>query len=341
MTALRVVSPGLNTTVQDLGRFGYQAQGVPVAGVLDPVALRLANALVGNAPGEAGLELCALGPRLAVVGEGARLAVVGPVRLTLTRDGESCRLDHDRAHLLRDGDVLALGAVEGAATAVLAVEGGFDLEPVLGSLSTYSRAALGPLGGKALSAGAVLPLRRPHPSDEPCLLLAAPFDYGAGPIRVMPGPQADRFTDEALALFLSSDYAVAKDADRMGLRLEGPGLEHRDGAGIPSDGLVAGCIQVPGNGQPIVLLADHQTVGGYAKIATVISADLPRLGRAVPGTRLRFSAVSLAEAQAARRTLEQAVAAAVAALRSDGGGLDLAALYSANLVSGMVSGEEP
>lgn len=339
MSALVVLAPGLHSTLQDLGRHGYQALGVPVAGVLDPVALRLANALVGNPPGEAGLELCTVGPRLRVEAASVRLAVCGPARLSAWRDGAGRDLEPDRTHLLVRDEILTIGALDGAATAILAVAGGFDLAPVLGSLSTYTRAGLGPLGGKALGAGAILPLRRARAEGGADRRLAAPFDYGAGPLRVMPGPQAERFTPAALATLLASDYTVAKDADRMGLRLDGPRLEHVGEAGIASDGLVSGCIQVPGNGQPIVLLADHQTVGGYAKIATVISADLPRLGRAVPGTRLRFRAVGLAEAQAARRRLDQAVAAAVAGVRPVGGGLDLDALYSANLVSGMVKAE--
>ncbi|RAU21593.1 allophanate hydrolase [Paramagnetospirillum kuznetsovii] len=341
MSHLRLTTPGLFSTIQDLGRFGYGAQGVPVAGVLDPVGLRLANALVGNVDGEAGIEFCGLGPGLVVEAESVRLAVVGPARPILSRDGAATALAVGRCHLLHRGDVLALGAVNGAASAVLVVEGGFDLAPVMGSLSTFVRAGIGPLGGRPLVAGCMLPLRRDRASEGPLLALSAPFDHGRGAVRVMLGPQAEYFTETALEVLASAEFIVGRDADRMGLRLEGPRLEHKGEAGIASDGLVRGCIQVPGNGQPIVLLADHQTVGGYAKIATVISADLPRVGRMVPGDRLRFRVVDLAEAETARNALERAIQSARSSLRALAGELDLDALYSANLVSGMVNGETP
>jgi len=332
-----VLSPGLHSTVQDFGRFGFQDLGVPVAGALDVIGLRLANALVGNLPGEAGLEISYLGPSLRVTAASVRLAVCGPVRLSLTTgDGESRPLEADRSHRLTRGDVLTIGAVERVAVAYLAVAGGFDLPPVMGSLSTYVRAGLGPLGGKPLAAGTVLPLRRAEAEPRGEYALANPAPYGGGPIRVVPGPQRDCFTEEALATFLSAEYAVTKDADRMGLRLDGPALRHRAGADIPSDGLVSGCVQVPGNGSPIILLADHQTAGGYAKIATVISADLPRVGRAVPGTRLSFAAVTVEQAEQARRALESDILGRVAGLVPVAFGIDPVALYSRDLVSGMI-----
>ena len=338
-SAFEVVRPGLHTTIQDFGRFGFQEWGVPVAGALDVVGLRLANALVGNRPGEAGLEISYFGPGLRVAVPTARLAVCGPARLTLTEAGGDARLlEPGRSHLLRRGDVLDIGGLDGVAVAYLAVAGGFALAPVMGSLATYVRAGLGPLGGKALAAGMVLPLRAEAAGAGAELALAGPMAYGAGPIRVVPGPQQDAFTDESMATFLSAEYAVTKDADRMGLRLDGPVLAHRGKPDIASDGLVSGCIQVPGDGRPIILLADHQTTGGYAKIATVISADLPRLGRAVPGTRLSFVAVTVVAAEQARRELEREIGRQLAGLRRVdlAAGVDLTALYGGNLVSGVV-----
>lgn len=332
-----VLSPGLHTTLQDLGRFGFQDQGVPVAGALDPVGLRLANAMVGNPTGTAGLEISYMGPSLRVTAPSARVAVCGDVRLTLTQAGTSRPLDANRSWRLRQGDVLAIGAVTGASTAYLAVEGGFALDPVLGSLSTYVRAGLGPLGGRPVQAGTRLPLWRDQCGDGDDLGLAAPFDYGDGPIRVVLGPQDGAFTAQALATLSTAEYRVGKDADRMGLRLDGPTLAHRAGADIPSDGLVSGCIQVPGNGAPIILLADHQTAGGYAKIATVISADLPRLGRMMPGTALRFAVVDVARAEQARRDLEQRIKRSIAALTAIAAhGVDLQALYETDLICGVV-----
>ncbi len=339
MLVLHVLRPGLFTTLQDLGRVGYRHLGVPPAGALDPVGLCLANALVGNPPGEGALELSYAGPTLRVEGGEVRIALTGGVAARRLRAGEAVAVDSNRSHLLQAGDVLELGAVGGGPVAYLAVEGGFAVAPVLGSLATYTRAGLGPLGGRALAAGDGLPLNRPA-SERGERVLAAPFDYGSGPLRVIAGPQDDHFTPQALATLVSAEYRVGRDADRMGLRLEGPVLEHAKAPGIASDGLMAGCIQVPGNGAPILLLADHHTVGGYAKIATVISADLPRAGRILPGGVLRFRWVGMEEAEAARADLDRRIAAAIAAMAEPVGGLDLVALYSANLVSGMVSGGE-
>ncbi|CAO3427378.1 5-oxoprolinase subunit C family protein [Azospirillum argentinense] len=336
---LTIVRPGLFATIQDLGRFGHQELGMPVAGALDPIALHLANALVGNLVGTAGVEIALLGPALKVEADGVRVAVVGPMALSLEREGESPQaLEPHRSHTLARGDILKLGAVSGAAVAYLAVAGGFALEPFLGSLSTYVRAGIGPLGGKPLGDGTRLPLNRNDAPPGADVELPEPPDYGGGPVRVVLGPQEDRFTAAAVETFLSATYRVGKDADRMGLRLDGPTLAHTGSADIPSDGLVTGSIQVPGNGQPILLLNDHQTAGGYAKIATVISADLPRVGRLSPGGALSFRAVTVEEAEAIRRRQEQTIAAWVRAIRPvrPAGGVDLEALYAENLVSGVV-----
>ncbi len=336
---LTVVRPGLFATIQDLGRFGHQELGMPVAGALDPMALRLANALVGNPQGAAGLEIALLGPALRVDAPAVRIAAVGPLALTLAREDDAPQpLAPHRSHTLRLGDVLRLGAVDGASVAYLAVAGGFALAPVMGSLSTYVRAGIGPLGGRPLAEGDRLPLAVEAAPDASDVELPQPPDYGAGPLRVVLGPQEDRFTEAAIGTFLSATYRVGKQADRMGLRLEGPALAHRGSADIPSDGLVTGSIQVPGNGQPILLLNDHQTAGGYAKIATVISADLARAGRLRPGDGLSFQAVTVEEAEAIRRRQEQAVAGWIRAIRPvrPTGGIDLEALYAENLISGTV-----
>ena len=336
---LTVVRQGLFATIQDLGRFGFQELGMPVAGALDPVALRLANALVGNPQGTAGLEIALLGPALRVDAPTVRIAAVGPLALTLEREGDAPQpLAPHRSHTLRQDDVLRLGAVDGTSVAYVAVAGGFALEPVMGSLSTYVRAGIGPLGGRPLAEGDRLPLAFEAAPEGPDVELPQPPDYGAGPLRAVLGPQEDRFTEAAVETFLSATYRVGKQADRMGLRLEGPALAHRGSADIPSDGLVTGSIQVPGNGQPILLLNDHQTAGGYAKIATVISADLPRAGRLRPGDSLSFQAVTVEEAEAIRRRQEQAIAGWIRAIRPvrPTGGIDLEALYAENLISGTV-----
>ena len=341
MTApcLTVIRPGLFATIQDLGRFGYQELGMPVAGAVDPLALRLANALVGNPQGTAGVEIALLGPTLKVEASTVRVAVVGSMMLSLEREGQpSLPLKPYRTHTLAHGDVLKLGAVTEMAIAYLAVAGGLKLEPFLGSLSTYVRAGIGPLGGKPLGDGTRLPLARDEAPPGTDVELPQEPEYGGGPVRVVLGPQEDRFTEQAIETLLSASYRVGKEADRMGLRLEGPILAHKGSADIPSDGLVTGSIQVPGNGQPILLLNDHQTVGGYAKIATVISADLPRVGRLRPGDTLSFQAVGVEEAEDIRHRQEQTIADWIRGIRTvrPVGGIDLDALNSENLVSGVV-----
>lgn len=338
---LAVARAGMFDTLQDLGRIGFQELGMPTAGAMDPVALRLANALAGNAEGMAALEVSVLGPELRVEADAVRIAVVGPVRLSvIDAAGEAPRsLDADRSHRLKRGQTLRVGAVDGVAIAYVAVEGGFDLPPFMGSLATYSRAGLGGLEGRKLRDGDLLPLRLGAAAERTERKLAAAFDYGNGPIRVILGPQDDYFSAAGIETFLSGSYRITKEADRMGFRLEGPAIAHNDkGADIASDGIAPGAIQVPAAGQPIVLLADRQTIGGYTKIATAISADLPRLCRMLPGQSLRFAAVTVAEAETARRDLEARVRAAHAAITvaRPPGGIDLDALYRENLIDGVI-----
>lgn len=342
MTAhLFIERAGLFDTVQDRGRIGFQALGMPVAGAMDPIALRLANALAGNAQDVAAIEIGVMGPTLRIEADSVRLAVVGTVTLDLiAAPGAPPRpLDANRSHCLLRGQSLRVSMVDGASTAYLAVEGGFALPPFMGSLSTYTRAGVGGLDGRKLQDGDALPLARDMASPRAEVRLGAAFDYGSGPIRVVPGPQEDHFSDAGYATFLGSAYVVSKEADRMGIRFEGPPIAHSAlGPDIVSDGIAPGAIQVPGAGLPIVLLADRQTVGGYAKIATVISADLPRLGRMLPGHTVRFAAVTVAEAEALRRDQEKRLAQAIAGLQPalPEGGIDLAALYEQNLIDGVV-----
>jgi biotin-dependent carboxylase-like uncharacterized protein len=338
---LTVIRAGMFDTLQDLGRIGFQELGMPTAGAMDPVALRLANALIGNPEAMAAIEFSVMGPKLRVEANAARVAVVGPVSLSVESGGgdPAQSLATNRSHRLRRGQVLTIGAVGGGAVGYLAVEGGFDLPDFMGSLATYTRAGLGGVEGRKLRDGDVLPLRKSACAEAAERGLAGPFDYGTGPIRVVLGPQDDHFTAEGLKTFLGGTYAITKEADRMGFRLDGPAIAHNEkGADIASDGIAPGAIQVPAAGQPIILLADRQTIGGYAKIATVISADLPRLCRMLPGMTLAFAAVSVAEAEAARRELEARLRAAIAAITEarPAGGIDLDALYSENLIDGVI-----
>lgn len=344
--ALRVAAPGLMTTLQDLGRRGYQRLGIPVSGALDAVSLVAANAIVGNAPGTGGLEIAYQGPTLVVEADSVRLAFAGGAAAidVLPVEGAPAgrRLAPLQSVRLRRDEVLRVGALAGSALGYLAVEGGFAAAPVLGSQSTYARAALGGFEGRALRAGDLLPLQRGQAEErEECMLPALDLSPPER-IRVVFGPQDDCFSERGRRTLLKSAFTVSAASDRMGMRLDGPALEHSKGFNIVSDGIAPGSIQVPGNGLPIVLLADRQTTGGYPKIATVIAADLPALGRLAPGAKVVFETVSIEAAEAEHRRHAARLAALprqVVAVRSIPS-IDAAALLGSNLVSGVVSAHD-
>lgn len=336
---LLVERPGLFSTLQDEGRFGYQRFGISASGAMDPLALALSNALVGNPRGMAAIELTMLGLAATVEGGPLRLALAG-ADMALTIDGRPA--DAWRAHALEPGARIEIGAARTGMRAYLAIAGGFAVPPTLGSLSTHSRSQLGGLEGRALRAGDLLPLA--GATTGPLLALSAKRRPAAsGPIRVIMGPQDDHFTPEAITTFLSAEYRVSDRADRMGAQLDGPQLAHRDGFNIVSDGIVNGSIQVPGHGRPVVLLADRQTTGGYPKIATVIGPDLWRLGQARPGDALRFSAVTADAAEQAARAQEAGLAAMIAAMEeaAASAGLSSERLLAHNLVGGVCSALDP
>ncbi|HSI00057.1 MAG TPA: biotin-dependent carboxyltransferase family protein [Reyranella sp.] len=337
---LKVVRAGLFDTVQDLGRIGSMALGMPTAGAMDRVGLALANALAGNPANTAGLEIGVIGPDLLVEADSVRIALAGPLSPSLleTEEAPPRPIESDRSHLLKRGQVLRVGMVEGSSTAYLAIAGGLAIPAFMGSLSTYTRAGIGGLDGRKLAAGDGLALKLEAAPAGDERKLAGAFDYGSGPIRVIWGPQDDYFSEAGRTTFVTSEYRVSKEADRMGIRFEGPSIEHSKGADIISDGIGPGAIQVPGAGLPIVLLGDRQTVGGYSKIATVASVDLPRLGRLLPGRTVRFAAVTVEEAEAMRREQEARLARAVATLQvaRPAGGIDLTRLYEENLIDGIV-----
>ncbi|MDB5487678.1 MAG: Allophanate hydrolase, partial [Reyranella sp.] len=324
---------------------GFMALGMPTAGAMDRIGLSLANALAGNPTNTAAIEIGVMGPDLLVEADSVRVALVGPLSPTLI-DGPDAApkpLDSDRSHLLKRGQTLRVGMIEGASTAYLAVTGGFDLPPFMGSLSTYSRAGVGGFEGRKLAAGDLLPLARASVSQGNERKLAQPFDYGSGALRVIWGPQEDYFSKEGQRTFVEAEYRVSKEADRMGIRFEGPTIAHaksvdKGGADIISDGIAPGAIQVPGAGLPIVLMADRQTVGGYPKIATVASVDLPRLGRLLPGQTVRFVPITVEEAERLRRDQEARLQRAIAGfvVARPPGGIDLARLYEENLIDGIV-----
>jgi biotin-dependent carboxylase-like uncharacterized protein len=341
MTAgLKVLASGLHTTVQDLGRAGYQAIGVPVSGALDGVNLQLANALAGNPPGAPALEVLISGPVFEVAADTVRVALAG-TGASLAIGPEKAGVDAGQSITLPRGEVIEVVAGRQSACCYLAVEGGIAVPLVLGSASTYVRAAIGGLDGRALRHGDFVPLAIARASDRPELRLSPPVPAtGDQLIRVVLGPQQEHFAEEAITTLLNEEFRISQSADRMGMRLDGPLLQHRCGWDIVSDAIMTGAIQVPGSGQPILLLADHQTTGGYPKIATVISADLPVVGRRRPGDTLRFAAVTVETAEALCRDAERRLTEMLTRLEPvpDRPGIDLGSLYDGNLISGVVSG---
>jgi len=315
---LRVINPGALATLQDRGRMGYQRYGVPQSGAMDAWTFAIACMLVGNDLDEAAIEFTLVGGAYGLESGACRAAVAGAFPVTLN----GAAVPSYRAFDLRAGDTLRIGAgniAGGSARGYLAVSGGFDVAPVLGSRSTHVRSGIGGVNGAALGKDAHLRLRAPAPQGGPPLALdprLARHDPGA--IRVLPGPQDDYFDAAGWAVLLEESWRMSPQSDRMGMRLDGPRVPHRGDFNIVSDGVPHGAIQVPGDGQPIVLLADRQSTGGYPKIATTISADLSRLGQLRPGDALRFARVTIDEAEAAACELAERIALLRSALRPAG-----------------------
>jgi biotin-dependent carboxylase-like uncharacterized protein len=318
VTALVVKACGPMTSIQDAGRFGWQRYGVSSSGAMDRLALAAANALVGNAPGAAGLEFMLMGGSFVAESGTVRIAVAG-APCAVTVDGRP--LAPMTSLTLHPGETLTVGPAQSGIYAYLAVAGGLALTPQLGSLSLQPRAGIGGLEGRALRAGDRLPLILSHAPDGPELTLdPVPLDAKA-PVRVVLGPQDDYFTTEGVETFLASPYTVSREADRMGYRLTGPRIAHARGFNVVSDGIVAGSVQVPGSGEPIVMMADRQTTGGYPKLATVVSADLRIVAQRRSGEAIRFAAVPIEEAQAIARERAETIRLLLAAARPLGVGL--------------------
>ena len=305
MDAFEVVRPGLLTTVQDLGRIGYQKYGVPTSGAMDRTALRAANLLLDNEEGLAGLEATAEGPTLRALLD-LVVAIVGADMQPLV-DGKP--VECGTAIGISSGQILELQRARRGLRAYLAIAGGIDVPIMLGSRSTCLPAAFGGVHGRSLREGDLLSVG--CVGRQPMALSGRRLPSGwVEPIsevltvRVVLGPQDDRFTTGGIRTFLSGAYRLTPQMDRMGARLHGPPIAHRSGADIISDSTPLGAVQVPSDGQPMILLADRQTTGGYTKIAVIIQEDIFRLGQATPGQVVRFCQISASEACAALRAYE-------------------------------------
>lgn len=288
--ALKIINPGLFTTVQDLGRYGYESYGFTPAGVMDYESYYLANALLGNDYNCGVLELTLYGITFEVLHSTSMSSAGAEMELTINEEP----FDTGTAVDLVKGDIVKFGGVKKGARTYIAFSGGLDLPKELGSYSTHTRSKMGGYKGRVLKAGNILPVKgKTVEHNFPVITKVLTEDTE---IRFIPGQQNDRFDSVNKRIFTESEYTLTKDSDRMGCRLEGPAVESADDDDILSEPTQFGSIQVPKNGQPIVLLADRQTAGGYKKIGTVAKVDLPKIAQKKPGEKITFSEVSVDEA---------------------------------------------
>ena len=296
METIKILDAGLLTTVQDLGRYGFQRYGVSASGVMDEYSAKIANKLVGNKVGEAVLETTLKGVQIEFLQNTAVAITGGNCDVTLN----GTKIELWQSYLVNRGDILKMGICRSGLRNYLAFSGGVDVPVIMNSKSTNLKAKVGGFNGRKLMTGDILSVG--VGSLEAPLTLNKHYiptyskDIKVG---VILGQQDDHFTEAGIKTFLNETYTVTQESDRMGIRLSsvsGATIEHKNGADIISDGITFGAIQVPGSGQPIVMMADRQTTGGYTKIGNVISSDLAKLAQATPGTKVKFVEYTLEQA---------------------------------------------
>ena len=287
---LEIITPGALTSVQDLGRWGFQAIGMPVSGAMDAPALTRGNILLGNDQGAAGLEITMNGPSIKFDGDGA-VAITGA---DISPMLNAKPVNNWEVIAVKSGDVLSFGGLRKGLRAYLCVSGGIDVPLVMGSRSTYMKAGIGGHEGRKLQKGDVLSTGTPG-SFKPGMICPEHLrpDYDAFPLRTVLGPQDDYITPEGVRTFLETEYRISPSSDRMGSRMEADTIiKHVKGSDIISDAIPMGAVQIPGQGVPIVMMADRQTTGGYVKIGVVHALDVARLSQFMPGSRVRFTAIT-------------------------------------------------
>jgi biotin-dependent carboxylase-like uncharacterized protein len=306
MDTFEVLKPGPYTTIQDFGRYGYLRLGIPLSGAIDGFSLRAANLLVGNVENEACLEITLAGLRLRA------LVTTG---IAITGADLEAKIDKNTVPLftsliIKKNQIIDFQRILNGCRAYLAITGGIYVPIVMGSKSTYIKGGLGGIGGRLLRKGDKI--RTGNPGKSFCSvgrsLLPEHLPRSDGILRIIPGPQVEFFTTESIKKFFGSPYEMTPMADRMGVILKGQPLEFRDGApqSIISEAVLPGSIQIPGNGLPIIVLVE-QTLGGYPKLGSVISADIWKIGQAKPGDRFFFKEVSLKDAVLALRSMEEKI----------------------------------
>ncbi len=293
---IRVLKPGMLTTVQDLGRTGYQSQGFSVAGVMDVRSFKIANLLVDNPENEPVLEFTLIGPTLEFTSDTIIAITGGDFNPTI--NGEPAPMY--TAIYMHKGDILKFGSAVTGSRGYISFSSYLKVPTVMGSRCTNMKSSIGGFKGRKLQADDYIMFRikrRYLPFFLSRTLKPDEMDQEQVTLRVVMGPQDHMFTKQGIQTFLNSAYTVTNEFDRMGCRLDGPFIASKSGSDIISDGICFGSVQVPSHGKPIILLADRQTTGGYAKIATVITADLPRAAQMRPGNTVRFMPVSVEQAQ--------------------------------------------
>lgn len=296
METIKILDAGLLTTVQDLGRYGFQRYGVSASGVMDEYSAKIANKLVGNKVGEAILETTLKGVQIEFLQNTAVAITGGNCDVTLN----GTKIELWQSYLVNRGDILKMGICKSGLRNYLAFAGGIDVPVIMNSKSTNLKAKVGGFNGRKLMTGDILSvgvesLKAPLTLNKHYIPTYSK-DIKVG---VILGQQDDHFTEAGIKTFLNETYTVTQESDRMGIRLSsvsGATIEHKNGADIISDGITFGAIQVPGSGQPIVMMADRQTTGGYTKIGNVISSDLAKLAQATPGTKVKFVEYTLEQA---------------------------------------------
>ncbi|MDO5115117.1 MAG: biotin-dependent carboxyltransferase family protein [Synergistaceae bacterium] len=307
---LIIKKAGMLTSVQDLGRWGYQSSGVPVAGAMDLPALRIGNALLGNPEDAAALEVTLLGPEIEIRGEGA--AIFAGAELGFSVNGRG--IGSWRAVVLRDGDVISFSGAKGAGCrGCLCFAGGVDVPVVMNSRSTYMRAKIGGMEGRALKSGDLLQVGTPAPLWKRLDGLRLPEELNPAlppdaPLALTVGLQEDAFTEEGKKTLFESEYLISAESDRMGCRLDGPKVGHTEkGADIVSDGIPLGAVQIPGHGMPIIMLADRQTTGGYTKAGVLTPLSIEALVQKMPGMKVRFRRAETEEGVRELRKIAESV----------------------------------
>lgn len=307
MEALKILDAGLLTTVQDLGRYGYQRYGVSPSGVMDNFSARIANILVGNSQEEAVLETTLKGIKIEFL-LGTIFSITG-AQCDLFLNEEKIELW--KSYRAKKGDILKMGICKSGLRNYIAFSGGIDVPIIMNSKSTNLKAKIGGFQGRKLMANDILSIG--NTTGENILKLKEeyiPKYQKEIEIGVILGQQDDHFTEKGIGTFFNEVYTVTQESDRMGIRLSsisGETIEHKNGGDIISDGITFGAIQIPGSGQPIIMMADRQTTGGYTKIGNVISSDLPKLAQATPGSKIKFKEYSLEEALISLKNLNEIV----------------------------------